>query len=266
MKKMNKNGFTLLEILVVIVIMALLMGITFRIAKSVKASESLSSDEKNLQKLHTAIAEFHAEYGIYPPVEEMRDSGDGCSQRPGCELDYTMPVKNFTKGFEYKFGLLSFLVNRVKPFEDANSLSKIYEGVQAEELNAVFGEMGHESGWADNSKRSDTIGSAAQIDDKLAPSQKDEAFYKRVYPILFDGSGWVIMEPVKSGGRPFNELMFYKFDVIYITQPPYSSYSLFCPGPDGKVVYDDPLNRNAECPTCGGFHNRDNVYGGVDDN
>ncbi len=291
MKQKNNKGFTLIEILIVIIVMVVLMAISFRVVGIVNERKAKVDRLKAFQQLQAAISEFHAEYGIYPPVEEEIDNSGAsvCDINPGKEIDYTMPIRNYTSGFEFKFGLISFLSNRILPnsvdFEgwDHNTpgtLSYIYKGVGRNELSDVFGDPSNESGWAANGKRLTESAEAKDLNRMLMPSERDKAFFKRVHPYLYGGADGshivdafpIYPDPNKVDGEDAEPpTTYYKIaniteKYVYITQPPYTSYVLINAGPDHKVVAGDVMNRDAQCPSCKEYHNRDNIYGGSDDN
>jgi len=64
----NKKGFTLIEMLVVVLIIAILMGIAYRILGFGKGAAERAATIKNLELLRHAIEEYRAIYGQYPPV------------------------------------------------------------------------------------------------------------------------------------------------------------------------------------------------------
>lgn len=296
----RRAGFTLLEILVVIVVMALLMGITFRLVKPTESIRSTASTLKRLQLLNAAIAEYHAEYGIYPPaVACTHDNVKGnwglwpianslhhhyCTDNKnkdqydvGSFVGHTMPYSISKKNVKFAFGLMSFLIDRRISEEKFRA---IYSGSGTREFFEYFGK-GY---WYDNSKglpKDGLIGSADGVYKLLAPSDRDANFFKRVKPMLDDlakemsGKEYASpngLERFKSTSfdRPLESILYYSAwdswgnDFIYISPPPHTSYALFSAGPDGKIVTTDPLNREAKC-ACGAYHNRDNIYAAVDD-
>lgn len=300
-------GFTLLEMLVVIVVMALLMGVTFRMVRPSEHARAISDTIKTINLANAAIAEYHAEYGIYPPVRDDIQWGsltgglnvegnDGnkekCGFVPGVSVAYFTPthdsyenVKPFKLRDDDKpfcFGLVSFLVDRRDPqlkgktgYGDRSFLESIYYGASQSVLNKAFGDG---SWWSECGKGygANKKGEAKYLYDDLEPSVKDVAFYKRIRSTMakiIDDKGY------HTSGEKKKQTYYYitirdsfdsegKYstwgrDLVYICPPPFSSYALFSAGPDGKVVTEDPLNPDAECPKCHKFHNQDNVYSTV---
>ena len=62
------GGFTLVEMLVVILLIAVLAGIVFRMTSMANEQSAKAVTLARLAKLQAAIEEFYAEYGRYPPV------------------------------------------------------------------------------------------------------------------------------------------------------------------------------------------------------
>lgn len=270
MKKKCNSGFTLLEILVVLVIMALLMGITFRLTQSVKSAREVSETMKKLQNLNAAISEYHAEYGLYPPVKMAVDNSDVgvCKRRPGSEIAYSLPDVTTINGFEHKLGLISYLVDRTDINGDGTlTLGDIYKNASEAFLKSVFGPG---SDWIEHGKGlSDEGATAGELNDLLMPSRRDRSFIRRIRPFVNAAkTDFGCHDPTKPDQLHYSFTAADAWDeeLIYICPPPHSSFSLFSKGKDKMCVASDPLNRDAECPSCGGYHNRDNIYAGVDDN
>jgi len=68
MRHHQKYGFTLIEVLLVVVVMLLLAGFLFRIARMVADRANVARAKADLQMIANAIEEFYSEYGYYPPV------------------------------------------------------------------------------------------------------------------------------------------------------------------------------------------------------
>ena len=72
----RRGGFTLIEMLVVVLIMALLMGLLVRHMRNADDRANRAATTKTIEQVSAALEEFFAEYGQYPPVPIYK--GDGC--------------------------------------------------------------------------------------------------------------------------------------------------------------------------------------------
>lgn len=66
-KSRHAFGFTLIELLVVISIMGVLAGLTIPVLKSLKAAQYKKVARAELVRLETALENYKAKYGVYPP-------------------------------------------------------------------------------------------------------------------------------------------------------------------------------------------------------
>jgi prepilin-type N-terminal cleavage/methylation domain-containing protein len=71
-----RGGFTLIEMLVVVLIMALLMGLLVRGMRNSDDRSRRAQTIKTIEQVSAALEEFFAEYGQYPPVPVYQE-GDG---------------------------------------------------------------------------------------------------------------------------------------------------------------------------------------------
>jgi prepilin-type N-terminal cleavage/methylation domain-containing protein len=63
----NSRGFTLIELLVVIAIIGVLAAFTLPVLRSVKRQQYIRTANAELGQLETALENFKAKYGTYPP-------------------------------------------------------------------------------------------------------------------------------------------------------------------------------------------------------
>jgi prepilin-type N-terminal cleavage/methylation domain-containing protein/prepilin-type processing-associated H-X9-DG protein len=67
-------GFTLVELLVVIAIIGVLVGLLLPAVQAAREASRRSSCANNLHQLGTAIENYHAAYGRFPPGSHLHDS------------------------------------------------------------------------------------------------------------------------------------------------------------------------------------------------
>ncbi len=65
----REGAFTLIELLVVMMIIGILMAVTLRAYNTVMTGAAISKAEAQLERLKTAIEEYRADRGSYPPLE-----------------------------------------------------------------------------------------------------------------------------------------------------------------------------------------------------
>jgi prepilin-type N-terminal cleavage/methylation domain-containing protein len=82
----RRGGFTLIEMLVVVLIMALLMGLLVRHMRNADDRANRAATTKTIEQVSAALEEFFAEYGQYPPVPIY--AGDGVQP-----IYFEFPVK-----------------------------------------------------------------------------------------------------------------------------------------------------------------------------
>ena len=63
-----KKGFTLVELLVVVVVIVTLMGVAFRVGSAGSTATKVSKTVEILQKVENCLSGYYAAYGSYPPV------------------------------------------------------------------------------------------------------------------------------------------------------------------------------------------------------
>ena len=66
----NARGFTLIELLVVISIIGVLAGFTIPVLMSVKRQQYIKVARAELEQLQTALENYKAKYGVYPPSNQ----------------------------------------------------------------------------------------------------------------------------------------------------------------------------------------------------
>lgn len=84
-----KKGFTLVEMLVVVVVLVTLMSITFRLSSLGDDQTRRNNTISRMQRLENCLSGFYAAYGTYPPVElhGSRDYNLDVNGQTGIQLD-----------------------------------------------------------------------------------------------------------------------------------------------------------------------------------
>jgi prepilin-type N-terminal cleavage/methylation domain-containing protein len=65
--RVTRHGFTLIELLVVISIMALIAALLFPVTGVIKRQQYLKTATAELNQIETALDNYKAKYGVYPP-------------------------------------------------------------------------------------------------------------------------------------------------------------------------------------------------------
>ena len=78
MKKINtnKSGFTLVELLVVIVIIGVLAGITFTGANYLLGAQEEKQAASQIEALSLALDQYRSEMGTYPETDSISNTDD----------------------------------------------------------------------------------------------------------------------------------------------------------------------------------------------
>lgn len=239
-------GFTLIEMLVVVIIIAILVGMIFGLSKLGSNWQAKAATSEKLGRLRAAIEEFNAEYGKYPPVNAR---GEYDSQLFGYE--YACPTgmsasvlqtyfisetnKPWAEGPIFTFGLISFLVTRYAGRAEMLDLTSPYfvhllanesqwqnynidpHSDTERDRNAIVRWSAHLTGVTTDRLKTRRTSLASN------PSGSGPT-YTNNYLSAYDG--W---------GSEFN----------YKSDPPYTSYRLWSNGPDGISGTADDLSTSA---------------------
>ncbi|PCJ55284.1 MAG: hypothetical protein COA70_03350 [Planctomycetota bacterium] len=119
MKTNRQSGFTIIEMLIVVTILAMLAGILIPVLEDAAASSRDSRRGSDLKTMQTALASFHRVNGNYPIVPAWQGDAssigsnngyDGSGYVPGLVPDF-MPalpkdpspdLPNATEGYQYR--------------------------------------------------------------------------------------------------------------------------------------------------------------------
>lgn len=114
--KNKKKGFTLLELLVVLAILAILIAIAVPVYKNQKEKAAITAHNANVRVLETAVESYRQDKGKYPGSVDELVKGDYIKKEP----EIPKILNNGTGG---KYDIDSTNGN-VSPGEDAFSIKK----------------------------------------------------------------------------------------------------------------------------------------------
>ncbi|MGR3303813.1 MAG: type II secretion system protein GspG [Candidatus Scalindua sp.] len=104
------TGFTLLELLVVIVIIMFLAGITLPIVSSIQTSAKKGVTSAQISQLELALKQFESDFGVFPPDSYTASpiSIGGVSIPVDSDLDTGSKCLVFFLGSKFEFNSASF--------------------------------------------------------------------------------------------------------------------------------------------------------------
>ena len=275
MKTLRKTaGFTLIELMVVILVIALLAVMVFRMVAAVGKGNDKAQTRAILEKVGHALEEFKAQYGKYPPVPSYGSSqpiayefpnrssrgwGDNPEATAKLFVDFEKSGGQIqwgggqNSGVFYTFGLVSFFLPRYNGTADKGprSLTGVGKG------NAGQNNKDSLNQWRSFNKK---------VSNHVGDSAKDLNACRKILPYLdggIDENGNIdygIITVWNSGARTLNcstkEIVVTNFyctihdawerDLKYVSRPPYESYTLTSAGPDGAFGTDDDIVAGVE--------------------
>lgn len=111
-KKHSLTGFTLVELLVVIVIMMFLAGITIPIVSSIQSNSRKGITSAQISQMELAIRQFESDFGVFPPDDYRTTvtpvSLGGISIPTDNDLDTPSKCLAFFLGCKFTFISASF--------------------------------------------------------------------------------------------------------------------------------------------------------------
>lgn len=247
-----RRGFTLIEIMVVVLVIAILMGVTFRLVGTSSNAAARADTIAKMERLHSALGAFYAEYGYYPPSAYW-DLGLGEAVYCYMPVTYIMPVPSSIEGQagefgrvvprgggderDMQFGLISYLMPR---------LTTIYGGDYPDESKRIYKTALNLSGFHKNAsswneaRRYEADDPRTAVCDRWKPHIADI-----VWPKWDGGVGVAITDQDRTFWVPtqngrINLACVYRTiydgwlnDLWYCCEPPHQSYTLLSTGPNG---------------------------------
>jgi prepilin-type N-terminal cleavage/methylation domain-containing protein len=258
----NQHGFTLIEMLIVLLLIAILAGMVFALMGLVGKNADKANTIRRVEMLANAVEEFRAEYGKYPPVPQYLEDGEGVIQPIFYEWAvvpaesiyiYGLPAataltimqdadaKNYAKRIDgriFTFGLASFLMTRYEGTENLYGGLPGY-GDYVGHAKAGFGIL---TDIHQNPKNYQWFDHNAQRDD----GERDERAISRMKNYVDGAVPRTEWKPRTWKGAGYNNRHTYFEDawqryLRYESNPPYDSYKLWSIGPDGVNGTDDDI-------------------------
>ena len=232
-----RSGFTLIEMLVVVLIILLLSGMLFKIAGLVGEKAARSRAVADIANLEYALAEFYSVYDIYPPtsqnayVYENKDGQESSVQSRFADrndpdangfitdADSRVVPSNRQWGEStegavgYEYGLVSFLWYRDRDGDDDDDPHN-----------------GSQPHWYD-----------ADTERDKSAKLKWQHFLENLD--LRPGNPEVITGSMEYYNKSIRVIDPWEHDYVYECKPPYMKYTLWSGGPSGDS--GDDINRDA---------------------
>lgn len=252
---MKRNGFTLIEMLVVVVIIAILAGIVFRLIGAGGASSDRAITRYRVEQLANAIEEYRAEYGKYPPVSKNTSGaqpmaydyplqGEYWAKNASSLANTLHNIKSTELGNNvvFGFGLMSYLVPRVEGRAE-NAEAVLFE------KNKNFQSTEHHWLSQNTYRGRDKDAKDDGIKNKDCPvkdSSRDKRFADRARPYLKDILSEGHLSVHTHNGESWTNTITtvrdaWDHDLHYKSDPPYDSFRVWSDGPDGKSETADDI-------------------------
>jgi len=264
----RRSGFTLIEMMIVVLIVVILAGLVFRMVGAIGKGNDIAETRAKIEMISNALEEFKAIYGKYPPVPYYNGSQKigyeypvektwGADSTDGERVAKLVINANHGTLAEwggictvYTFGLASFFIPRYNGTAERGP--KAFCGVNASTHKQSGGVMQ----WTQFNSR---------VNGKIGDSDRDLNAVRRILPMLGGKLGpdnrvanggcisW--WESVRS--HPLYENVTitnanatfadaWRREMHYISRPPYETYRLWSNGPDGVSGTEDDIVSGAE--------------------
>jgi len=262
-----RQGFTLIEMLIVLLIVAVLSGMVFALIGLVGSSTDKATTRKRVEMLANAVEEFRAEYGKYPPVPQYREGGTlkqpiyyewpVCSEgitlgrsddgifygitdgdanrimRSTSAADYATAAD--ANGRLFTFGLASFLMTRFEGRDYVYDRSGYTNGFAIASPKVLTDKTQKNRQWYDHN-------SSAQDGERDRRAASRFKYY--VDQSGTHGPDWKQRSygsDLKYRNRYITFWDAWRQELRYESHPPYDSYKIWSIGPDGQDGTDDDI-------------------------
>jgi prepilin-type N-terminal cleavage/methylation domain-containing protein len=228
----RREGFTLVEMLVVVLIIAVLIGLTVKILGGAGRQAAKAHTVAKIERVKNAVEEFYSEYGQYPPVPVYAGIQPVAYEYPWIEGNFGQASPYFDgiqgtgaewgSGPMFTFGLMGFLTARHNDL--VNVVYSNYPGV-----------FRNENQWGQHNSQ------------RASDPQRDLDAMTRWLPFLEGPPDSILHYDWAAhtvGGVPYTnwyttvEDGWFR-DLRYESKPPYQTYKLWSLGPNANDPSDD---------------------------
>lgn len=255
--KKPRRGFTLLEMLVVVVIIAMLAALMFRMVGVIGRNNDEAETRATIERVAHALDEFKAIYGKYPPVQLYEGTQPIGFEYPGPKTWGETPEDGETKANRivkegkggishwnkdctiFTFGLVSFFLPRYNGTSEYGP--KRFVGIKNGRLYNHPEEGYAAQQWTSFNSRAD---------GHVGDTDRDLNAVRRILPFLGGKLGddnrvaanGVLVKHIAARPSPFGGSVTnvyytiwdaWRRDLHYVSRPPYETYKLWSNGLNG---------------------------------
>jgi len=225
----SRRAFTLIEMLVVIVIPGILAGIVFKMYSMVNRRGEVGESLRDMEAMASALSEFYAEYGQYPPAAGMGYEYENTTKQHPVFCNIFLPQNPGWRGntlFSYS-GLISWLWPRTP---QGGSNWPLMPGSSIQHSENVQ--------WIGDTDRDFTSKVRwARFLSEIELTQGDHAITTNAVESGGDIVNWPYTNDTLTVLDPWDNAYQYE------TMEPYMSYKLWSYGPDEAPNTDDDIFR-----------------------
>ncbi len=251
-----KHGFTLIEMMVVVIVISLMAMMVFKIAGLGTNQSNVAATKTKVVKVCDAIEQFYAEFGSYPPVRQYEgtqpfmyeynatntyDDGTYKFLDPGVANAISTTILHDgtenADGRLFTFGLMSFLLLRCGGDDDASGGKQAAGSHQVTFRSVQWKRFNKENRYA-NQTPTDGI--------------RDKNAVAKWYPAIEDivESHWIRNRKFGTSHTYTNLCKTVRdswgHDLHYESSPPHQSYRVWSVGKDGQDGTSDDVNQSVE--------------------
>jgi prepilin-type N-terminal cleavage/methylation domain-containing protein len=233
--KTRSSGFTLVEMLVVVVVIMILAGIVLRLGTAVQYRMKVANTTKQLSGLSAALEEYFSEYAHYPAVDFVKYEFESRTNQPPSFKNLFLP--NYTKKYndqlppkaEFTPWFGDGPVKDGGAAEDDMNLGYKY-GLYAHLYSRITGDQWI---WFNNDTAKDSAAKSRWAHFLAGVPTSEKQPVRRTN--TFFGQGVVYSNMVST------ILDDWGTEIMYRSPPPYNSYILRSPGPNRNFFDNDDV-------------------------